>query len=203
MVADVLHRGYTDGHAGELRGVGYTFSNSDPDGEGSLTVASCGYADDVLVFAESPEALLRMHNWTRAFFGAHAFKLNTTKTKLTATGGLGALKGRFLGVDGTRAIKVSPSSYAVRYLGVMLNLDLTWEAEMARLNRAVDRVGASIRTHGMTCSSGVDAVNSYLIPQMDLESGSSHTDRYPDDVEELPAGRHPHCPGGMAEPAQP
>ena len=48
-------------------------------------MTSCGYADDVLIFAESPEALLSMHNWTRAFFGAHAFKLNTKKTKLVAT----------------------------------------------------------------------------------------------------------------------
>ena len=95
MVADVLHRGYLDGRAGERQGVGYTFAHGQ-----KITVASCGYADDVLVFAESAEALLRMHEWTRAFFGAHAFKLNTKKTKLMATGQRRKLRGKFLGVDG-------------------------------------------------------------------------------------------------------
>jgi hypothetical protein len=39
---------------------------------------------------------------------------------------------------------------------------------MKRLQGHVYRVGASIRTHGMSCTSGVDAVNSYLVPQIDL-----------------------------------
>jgi hypothetical protein len=102
MIADVLHRGYTDGHAGpsgSVSGVGYTFSHGDEP----LNVASCGYADDVMIFAESAEGLRKMHDWTRSFFGAHAFKLNTKKTKLTTTAPLSTVRAGFFSVaDRTR-----------------------------------------------------------------------------------------------------
>ena len=163
MINDVLHRGYVDGHAGSLSGVGYTF-----DAGPATRIASCGYADDVLVFAESAEALQRMHQWTRESFGAHAFKLNAKKTKLTGYCAPGELDGKFFTVDGTTAIEPIPPSTDFRYLGVRIALDRSWEAELQRLDRAVNHVGAIIRTHGMTCTSGVGAVNAYLIPQMDL-----------------------------------
>ena len=160
MVTDPLHRGYADGHAGH-GAVGYTFRNG-------LTVTSCGYADDVLVFAESADSLLRMHEWTRSFFGAHSFKLNTKKTKLTSTGKLALVKNRFLGVNGIHAIIPIPPTQSFRYLGVMISLDGSFKGELTRLERNVQRVRDSIRTHGMTCTSGVDAVNAYLVPQLDL-----------------------------------
>ena len=43
-----------------------------------------------------------------------------------------------------------------------------WDAEKRRLQKHVDRVGASIRTHGMSCVTGVAAVNAYLVPQLEL-----------------------------------
>ena len=113
MINDVLHRGYVDGHAGSLSGVGYTF-----DAGPATRIASCGYADDVLVFAESVEALQRMHQWTREFFGAHAFKLNAKKTKLTGYCAPGELDGKFFTVDGITAIEPIPPSTDFRYLGV-------------------------------------------------------------------------------------
>ena len=161
MVTDPLHRGYADGHAGDGTGVGYRFRNG-------LTVTSCGYADDVLIFAESADSLLRMHEWTRSFFGAHSFKLNTKKTKLSSTGRLAVIKDRFLGVNGSLAIIPIPPSQSFRYLGVMISLDGSFSGELKRLECNVQRVRDSIRTHGMTCTSGVDAVNAYLVPQLDL-----------------------------------
>jgi len=89
-----------------------------------------------------------MHEWTRAFFGAHAFKLNTKKTKLMATGQRRKLRGKFLGVDGRLPIAVMDSKADFRYLGVQMSIGLTWDAEISRLQKHVDWVGASIRTHG-------------------------------------------------------
>jgi hypothetical protein len=163
MVADVLHRGYS-----ELRsqaGVGYTFQNEPTE---PLTVTSCGYADDVMIFAESVEGLLAMHQWTREFFGAHAFKLNTKKTKLTCTSGHNSMSGRFYGVSGHKAIIPIPASEDFRYLGIRIALDGSWDAEIRRLQGQVDRVRASIRTHRMLCPQAVDAVNAFLVPQIDL-----------------------------------
>jgi hypothetical protein len=87
MVADVLHRGY-DELRQSVDGVGYTFRDG-------TNLPSCGYADDVMIFAESREALLAMHEWTREFFGAHAFKINAKKTKLTCTSDGDELRGQF------------------------------------------------------------------------------------------------------------
>jgi hypothetical protein len=164
MVADALHRGYSD-LAGAHEGVGYKFRNGDP-----LTVTSCGYADDVMIFAESAEGLLAMHQWTREFFGAHAFKLNTKKTKLscTSTSGLEAVRGRFFGVSGRIAIAPIPANEDFRYLGVRMALDGSHSAEIKRLQKRVDMVRASIRTNRMSCPEAVDAVNTFLVPQIDL-----------------------------------
>jgi hypothetical protein len=146
-----------------MDGVGYTFRNKE-----RLRVSSCGYADDVLIFAESSEALLRMHNWTRAFFGAHSFKLNATKTKLTTTAPLSAVEGQFLSVNGRETvIPISPSTH-FRYLGVRIALDGSYDGELERLQAHVDHVSRAIRNYGMTCTSGVDAINTYLVPQLDL-----------------------------------
>ena len=109
-----------------------------------------------------------MHEWTRSFFGAHSFKLNTKKTKLSSTGRLAVIKDRFLGVNGSLAIIPIPPSQSFRYLGVMISLDGSFSGELKRLECNVQRVRDSIRTHGMTCTSGVDAVNAYLVPQLDL-----------------------------------
>ena len=165
MVADVLHRGYLDGHAGPVDGLGYTFQSRRGR---PLTVASCGYADDVLVFAETARGLQRMHDWTREFFGAHSFKLNTGKTKLTSTQGDSQLRGTFFGVNGQVAVKPIPATQDFRYLGVRIALDMSWEAELQRLENHVNHVISAIRTHRMSCTTGVDAVNSYLVPQLDL-----------------------------------
>ena len=65
-----------------------------------------------MIFAESAEGLLKMHQWTREFFGAHAFKLNTKKTKLSCTSsdGLESLHSMFYGVSGQVAINPIPAN---------------------------------------------------------------------------------------------
>ena len=63
-------------------------------------VASCGYADDVIVFAESEEALTGMHQWTREFFGAHGFRLNAKKTKFSSVKPRPELAKTLLSTDG-------------------------------------------------------------------------------------------------------
>ena len=55
-----------------------------------------------------------------------------------------------------------------RYLGVRIALDGSHHAELSRLQRQVDMVRASISTNRMTCPEAVDAVNAFLVPQIDL-----------------------------------
>ena len=47
----------------------------------TLTLSSCGFADDFIIFSESPEGIERMHAWVREFCGAHHMELNAKKTE--------------------------------------------------------------------------------------------------------------------------
>ena len=76
LFLDVLHRGLDADPGGPVEGSGYTMSTGD-----HTRVASCGYADDLLAFAESARAAERMYEWTRTFFGMHATRINAKKTK--------------------------------------------------------------------------------------------------------------------------
>ena len=76
LFLDVLHRGLDADPGGPVEGSGYVMSTGD-----RTRVASCGYADDLLAFAESACAAERMHEWTRTFFGMHATRINAKKTK--------------------------------------------------------------------------------------------------------------------------
>ena len=162
MVADALHCGYGELCADPSDPAGYRFAHGN-----RTQLASCGYADDVIIFAESLKALQKMHAWTRAFFGAHCFKLNPSKTVFTSSRRPPS-EFRLLSVSGNSWATWSDSSTAFRYLGVRINIDLDWSAELKRLSKAVAGLRASIICHGMTCASGIEAINAYLVPQLEV-----------------------------------
>ena len=55
---------------------GYRFHN-----DLALKIASCGYADDLLTFAESWKDEWMIHQWILEFCHAHAFKINVNKCR--------------------------------------------------------------------------------------------------------------------------
>lgn len=141
---------------------GYEFAHGN-----RTRISSCGYADDVIVFAESLRALEKMHTWTRSFFGAHCFKLNPIKTVFTSSRRPPSAF-RLLSVSGKTWATWTDSSTAFRYLGVKINIDLDWSAELDRLSKVVALLRSSIIRHGMTCASGIDAINAFLVPQIEV-----------------------------------
>jgi len=52
--------------------------------------------------------------------------------------------------------------------GVKINIDLDWSAELDRLSKVVANLRSSIICHGMTCASGIDAINAFLVPQIEV-----------------------------------
>ena len=73
-ITDVLHEGIRSNPLYHNAKPGYRF-------HWELRVASCGYADDVLTFAQSWRQQWMMHQWILDFCHAHAFKLNINKCR--------------------------------------------------------------------------------------------------------------------------
>jgi exonuclease III len=161
LVLDALHCGIEeiclrDGHGVDL-------------GSG-VRLASMGYADDTAIVADSEEGIRALHEWVREFFGAHAFKINSKKTKYICSvdpAGVECLHG----VDGVGHISPLASSTTFRYLGVLLNMDCTWNDEVVRLEKLVLFVRARILNFRIPVAPAVDAINSFLIPKMEVGLG--------------------------------
>ena len=131
-------------------------------------LGSMGYADDTAIVATSDASIRVLHDWVCSFFGAHAFKINTKKTKFVvsrAPAGVPCL----IGVDGRSHIRALSSDVPFRYLGVMVNMDLTWGAELKRLEKLFWFVHGRLKNHRVPIAPAVDAVNSFLVPK--LEAG--------------------------------
>ena len=172
LFLDVLHRGLDADPGGPVEGSGYTMSTGD-----HTRVASCGYADDLLAFAESARAAERMHEWTRTFFGMHATRINAKKTKYFCSAVRSArgvltiphptMVADLRSVCGHTRIAPRPTSTSFRYLGVMLSPDLDWTDELARLNSIVWSARSSILNYRMRFLPAADAVRSYVVPRME------------------------------------
>ena len=123
LVLDALHCGLEE--ICSVEGHGVSMANGP-------RLASMGYADDTAIVADSEEGVRALHEWVRSFFGAHAFKINAKKTKFVSSADPAQVR-CLPGVDGTSHIKALPSDTTFRYLGVLLNMECTWDEELARL----------------------------------------------------------------------
>ena len=111
-VTDPLHEGLKYNPLFNCE-TGYTFSN-----DSSFRVASTGYADDTLTYAESWREQWIMHEWVRDFCHAHGFQLNVKKCKYVISD-FGTGDPRWLwSVDGKDKIHPISSSVQFRYLGL-------------------------------------------------------------------------------------
>ena len=133
-------------------------------------LASMGYADDTAIVADSEEGVRALHEWVRSFFGAHAFKINAKKTKFVSSADPAQVR-CLPGVDGTSHIKALPSDTTFRYLGVLLNMECTWDAELARLEKIMWFVRGRILNFRIPLAPAVDAINAFLVPKLEVGLG--------------------------------
>jgi hypothetical protein len=161
LVLDALHCGIEeiclrDGHGVDLGG--------------GVRLASMGYADDTAIVADSEAGIRALHEWVRGFFGAHAFKINSKKTKYVCSADPAGVE-CLHGVDGIAHISPLPSCTSFRYLGILLNLDCKWNDEVERLEKLVLFVRARILNFRIPLAPAVDAINSFLLPKMEAGLG--------------------------------
>ena len=109
-----------------------------------------------------------MHQWTRSFFGAHAFRINSKKTKFFSSQPLSKSDCTLPSVDGRTSSPPLPSSTLFRYLGVIISMDLDWSGEMKALGQKFWVVRASILSNSLGVAPAVDAINCYLMPRMEM-----------------------------------
>ena len=117
ILMDQLHRGLR--HNPLYGGVqdGYRFSSTR-----DLVVGSCGFADDFIIFSETPQGLDRMHHWVREFIGAHEMEINSRKT-VYVTSEVGAAQIPVLtNIAGDELIEPQPDTQPFKYLGLWLRV---------------------------------------------------------------------------------
>lgn len=170
LITDALHEGLRNNplFPRSARQGGYTFVHPDPDGT-PVRVCSSGYADDTVLLSTDPVILSQMHEWVRAFFGAHSFTLNCKKTKFLCSSV--RLAPRLASVNGEKEILPLKGSTFVRYLGVWINLDLAWhgpKSQRSKLEWAVNCTCLNIRRHKFNLFQSITAVQQYLYPCMRL-----------------------------------
>ena len=61
-------------------------------------------------------------------------------------------------------MKALPGSESIRYLSAWLNLDLSWEVQIARMDKTVRGVAHSICDHHLDLIMSASAVKQYLLP---------------------------------------
>jgi ribonuclease HI len=170
LVTDALHEGlrnnplYPDSTSG-----GYTFKHH-PSATAYMpnVVHSCGYADDMATVSSDPKGCREQHEWVRAFFGAHAAQLNVTKTKYLCSDPSLTVDTapQIFSIDGANRVLPLVKGESIRYLGIMININLDWSKQRGLMTRAVQQTCNSIRRYRFTIPMSVYAVQQQLLPRL-------------------------------------
>ena len=178
IVTDALHDGLVQNplFPTDCPKWGYEFTCHDPVSNKPVRTRSCGYADDTITVATSLLHVHQMHAWVREFFGAHCFSLNCEKTKVLFS--KGATPPTLPSVDGTELVLIPahPDTATIRYLGIWFNLELSWDTQLARMDKFVRATAASIRRNDFTLEMSVFTVRQFLLPCLRLGLLFAHFD---------------------------
>src|ERR1700722_13177095 len=108
----------------QKRGLGI-FSN-----DHTTCVASSGYADDMIIYAESWRGIWAMHEWVREFCRAHYFKINSDKCRYIISDWRNNDPRWLYSVDGKNAIIPKGPDTVFRYLGIWISMSLDWQKQI-------------------------------------------------------------------------
>jgi hypothetical protein len=108
--------------------------------EGS-NISTNGYADDTHILADNAKDLKNMHSWMVDFLHYHHMAINTTKSIYTAKTYDNSAIGRIGHIDPKTNkqvwLKTHKTNEAVRYLGLWINMDLTWDRMISKMNATI------------------------------------------------------------------
>ena len=143
---------------------GYTLDDS-------CTISSRGYCDDTAILADNMQTLQRLNDCTTSFFNKHGLKLNHTKTYLigrNADGSPSTTPLRWKDQHTDLLIHPRDHTYAIRYLGLHLNMDLTWNEQISRMNRTIMGMISHLRYGRITLLQGAILLRYVIGKKMEI-----------------------------------
>jgi hypothetical protein len=167
LITDALHAGLKDNPLGppsrRVRS-GYRFSN-----DANARVSSSGYADDMLIFAQTWEGVWTMHQWVLEFCKVHYFKINTSKCRYIISNCSGESDHRWLpSSDGKMPLRPTGPDTVFRYLGIWLSMSLNWEKQIQVLNKRVMMWRSTVVRNRISSLKVATTVRDHLFPKLEL-----------------------------------
>ena len=164
FITDALHEGLKYNPVGGHNAGGYRFLN-----DHQLRATSSGYADDMLVYAQSWKGIWEMHQWVREFCLAHHWNINVDKCEFIISDCIGENDTRWLySVDGRTPLRPKSPDTTFRYLGVWISMDLQWEKQEKQLHKCIMSWRSAIVRNKVNSVKTLTTVRDFLFPKMEL-----------------------------------
>ena len=187
IAIDPLHKGLENNPLYGCKD-GYVISNGETGEEAHLP--SKGYANDTAVVATSVEGLHRLTHWVNEFCIINRISTNSEKTLLFGRNGEGAeietsihtvaqltedhasKDIEAISTDSAyhklTEVKPTPSnSKEIKYLGIWMNMDLTWEEHIKKLRVMVYRTEHIVRANCLDTEQALYLMNISLKPKLE------------------------------------
>ena len=152
---------------------GYTLGdNFGPKGP---VVHSRGYCDDTFIISHNLQDLDMMNNEVCRFFTAHGLKINEKKSKVTGRwSSAEAFTGHLCWPATGKALGSLAPKASIRYLGLLVSMDLLWKDQISHMNSKVMSLVSSLGSNRLTVYQAALLVQ-YVINSR-LEPGLRHAD---------------------------
>lgn len=162
LFSDALHEGFRHPPLGwDECPLGYTFFRS------QVRVASLGFADDLMTFAESWSSVFTSHEWVLAFFEAHSGEINSNKTVYVISDAI-PNDNRWLRCPGSDPIRPKPPNTTFKYLGLFLNIELGWEKQISVMKACLAEWLGIVQKSGISAVKVFETFKVILLPKLDL-----------------------------------
>jgi large subunit ribosomal protein L40e len=188
IAMNALHVGMDENPLQGGRRDGYTMISREKDEE-TQTIGSKGYADDTAALTCTAKGMEDMNEWVNEFCIINRVSMSETKTLYFGRDAEGKEAEKPMeiirqgieegpkethtvvqrdGATHTR-IKVQPvraDSDKIKYLGIHGNMDLTWDKQIAQMNKQVGYLNHLARANGLSAEMTVFLFNNYLKPKL-------------------------------------
>ena len=164
---DALHEGFTAPPVSVMNGsdrggrCGYRFLDLD------FTIASLGFADDLITFNESWHAQYVSHEWVLSFFSAHGCEINGGKTVYVISDAI-PNDARWLRSTNGDLIRPSSPATTFKYLGIHVSMDLSWTEQIRVMNFLIMKWSGVVQRAKISAFKVFETYRTILLPKLDL-----------------------------------
>jgi len=162
LFMDALHEGIANNPYLPDVNMGYKFKSH------KNIINSIGFADDLIIFAECWKHLYITHEWIREFIWTHGGILNKDKTFYTILNVNKSDNYWLYNSDGTDIIQPRNVEENFKYLGLYINMDLTWTKQIQIMENNILKWSNDIKRSGISMMKALEIYKSILLPKLDL-----------------------------------